>query len=285
MAARLLALVMALVVTTLALSGVAQGADARAPAPAPNAGTVLITGSDRGIGFALVREFQSRGWRVIATCRDPQKATELNALAQAHPEITVEKLDVSDDAAIEQLAARLKGQPIDVLLNNAGVTGKFELQSQGRLDPDEFTRIMRVNSYAPLKMSAAFLDLVAASRQHKIVGISSGYASLSSVPRLAETGYPFAYFYAMSKTALNMGLRQFAFENAARAITVMLSPGAVDTDMQRELRDYVSRLGKPISSPAITVGESAHALVLTIEQLRPEHNGKFLARDGTELPW
>lgn len=283
MAARLLALVMAVVVMDLALGDVAQGADTQAPAP--NAGTVLITGSDRGIGLALVREFQSRGWRVFATCRDPQKATELNALAQAHPQITVEKLDVSDDAAIEQLAARLKGQPIDVLLNNAGVTGKLELQSRTRLDPDEFTRIMRVNSYAPLKVSAAFLDLVAASRQHKIVGISSGYGSLSSVPRLAETGYPIAYFYAMSKTALNMGLRSFAVENAARAITVMLSPGAVDTDMQRDLRDYMTRLGKPISSPAITVSESAHALVLTIEQLKPEDNGKFLGRDGTELPW
>jgi NAD(P)-dependent dehydrogenase (short-subunit alcohol dehydrogenase family) len=79
----------------------------------------------------------------------------------------------------------------------------------------------------------------------------------------------------MSKAALNMGLREFAFEVASRQVTtVLLSPGAVDTDMQRDLRDQMAKMGKPITSSE-----------LTIEQLKPEQNGKFLARDGTEIPW
>ena len=257
-----------------------------APEPAPNPGTALITGSDRGLGLALTREFASRGWRVIATCRDPAKATELAAFAHDHPAVSIEKLDVSDDAAIDALAAKLKGQPIDALVNNAGITGDAEGQALATLNPEEFGRVLRVNSYAPLRVSAAFLELVAASKQRKIIGMSSGYGSIASIEKVASFGYPRQYFYAMSKAALNMGLREFAFEAASRQVTtVLLAPGAVDTDMQRELRAQMARIGKPITAPVITPAESAHSLVVTIEQLKPEQNGKFLGRDGAELPW
>ena len=266
---------------------IASAADTpAAPEPAPNPGTALITGSDRGLGLALTQEFAARGWHVIATCRDPAKATELAAFAHDHPAVTIEKLDVSDDAAIDALAVKLKGQPIDALVNNAGITGDGESQALATLKPEEFNRVLRVNSYAPLRVSAAFLDLVAASKQRKIIGISSGYGSIASTEKLAAIGYPRQYFYAMSKAALNMGLREFAFETAARQVTtVLLTPGAVDTDMQRELRSQMAKTGKPITAPVITPAESAHSLVLTIEQLKPEQNGKFLGRDGAELPW
>jgi NAD(P)-dependent dehydrogenase (short-subunit alcohol dehydrogenase family) len=257
-----------------------------APEPAPNPGTALITGSDRGIGLALAREFESRGWRVIATCRDPAKATELTNFAHDHASVSVERLDVTDDAAIEALVTKLKGRPIDALVNNAGVAGNVEGQTLSKLNPDDFGRVLHVNSYAPLRVSAAFLELVAASRQRKIIGMSSGYGSLTSVEQIAAQGYPNAYYYAMSKAALNMGLREFAFEVAPRQITtVLLSPGAVDTDMQRNLREQMAKIGKPITSSELTPAESAHSMVLTIEQLKPEQNGKFLARDGTEIPW
>ncbi len=257
-----------------------------APDPAPNPGTALITGSDRGIGLALAREFASRGWRVIATCRDPAKASELTDFAHDHPAVRIEKLDVSDDAAIDALAAKLKGQPIDALVNNAGVTSSIEGQALVRLDPEDFGRVLRVNSYAPLRVSAAFLELVAASKQRKIIGMSSGYGSIAAIEKLDSLGYPRQYFYAMSKAALNMGLRQFALEVASRQITtVLLSPGAVDTDLQRYIRDYTAKVGKPITAPVLTPAQSAHSMVVTIEQLKPEQNGKFLSREGTELPW
>src|SRR3569832_1586772 len=100
----------------------------------PNPGTAVITGSDRGIGFALVQEFESRGWQVIATARDPAKSTDLNAFAKDHSRVTVEKLDVTDTAGIDALAAKLKSRPIDAQVNNAGVAGSFEAQQIGKLD-------------------------------------------------------------------------------------------------------------------------------------------------------
>ena len=162
---------------------------------------------------------------------------ELADFAHDHPTVSIEKLDVSDDAAIDALAAKLKGRPIDALVNNAGVTSSMEGQALAKLDPEDFGRVLRVNSYAPLRISAAFLELVAASKQRKIIGMSSGYGSIASIEKIASLGYPRQYYYAMSKAALNMGLRQFALEVAPRQVTtVLLSPGAVDTDLQQYLR-------------------------------------------------
>lgn len=253
----------------------------------PNPGVALVTGSDRGIGFALVQEFESRGWQVIATTRDPVKAIDLGEFAKTHPRVTVEKLDVTDTANIDALAAKLRGRPIDALVNNAGIAGTAEGQRLETLDQDEFVRVLRVNSYGPLRVSAAFLDHVAASRQRKIIGVSSAYGSLASVESLSSAGYPTSYFYAMSKAALNMGLREFALDPGAKrgVTTVLFSPGAVDTDMQRAIRADMAGAGKPITSPARTPREVARDMVLAIEQLKPGQNGKFYSLSGTEVPW
>lgn len=235
-------------ILTALLPAVSAAADT-----APNPGTALITGSDGGIGFALVQEFEGRGWRVIATVLDPAKATELEAFAQAHPLVSVEKLDVTDAAGMDALAIKLKDKSIDALVNNAGITGSFEGQTLAKLDMGQFERVLRVNSYGPLRVSAAFLDLV-----------------------------------ARSKAALNMGMREFALEAGAprNVTTVLVSPGAVDTSMQRDIRANMERLGKPITAPTSTPTQVAHAMVMLIEQLKPEQNGKFLSViSGKEVPW
>ena len=111
---------------------------------------------------------------------------------------------------------------------------------------------------------------------------SSGIRHTRITPLLAESlasaGYPSSYFYAMSKAALDMGAKR-------GVITVLLSPGAVDTDMQRTIRSDMAQAGKPITSPTRTPAEVAHALVLAIEQLTPEQNGKFYSLAGKEVPW
>ena len=68
--------------------------------------TVLITGANRGIGLEFVRQFSERDWNIIATARSPGKATNLQAFADADPNIIIEKLDVTDHPGIEALAAR-----------------------------------------------------------------------------------------------------------------------------------------------------------------------------------
>jgi NAD(P)-dependent dehydrogenase (short-subunit alcohol dehydrogenase family) len=110
-----------------------------------NAETILITGSNRGIGLGLAEAYAERGWRVIATARDPSRAEELNALAAKYETLTVEELDVTDDAEIAALAAKYDGTAIDVLLNNAGVLGDIEKQNAQNIDYDEIKFIMDVN--------------------------------------------------------------------------------------------------------------------------------------------
>ena len=132
-------------------------------------GTVLITGSNRGLGLEFVRQYAAAGWRVFATARDPQGATELRDLAARNPRITTEPLDVTNEVAIEALAAKYRGTPIDVLLNNAGVLGDMKAQAPGGFEYDEFEQVMAVNVFAPLAIADAFKEHVAASRQKKIV--------------------------------------------------------------------------------------------------------------------
>jgi NAD(P)-dependent dehydrogenase (short-subunit alcohol dehydrogenase family) len=93
---------------------------ASAPMNAQQPSTVLITGSNRGLGLEFVKQYAAAGWNVIATARDVAGATELRELASRHPRVTLEKLDLLDRAGIKALAAKYKGRPIDVLLNNGG---------------------------------------------------------------------------------------------------------------------------------------------------------------------
>jgi NAD(P)-dependent dehydrogenase (short-subunit alcohol dehydrogenase family) len=258
----------------------------QAAAPSPTeaksaAPVVLITGSDRGIGFALTQEFASRGWKIIATCRDPGRANALQEFAASHHEVTIEVLDVADDAAIDALATKYAGRPIDVLVNNAGITGDPTGQHVGAFNAGGFEQVMRVNSYAPLRLSQALLENVAASRQKKIVAITSGAGSLWLAQQ--ARGY---YYYDMSKSALNMGMRILQNEVRDRGILVgIVSPGPVDTDMQRDYRAAMAQANTPITTPALSPADSARALVTYIETLSVDKAGRFYSYNGQEIPW
>jgi NAD(P)-dependent dehydrogenase (short-subunit alcohol dehydrogenase family) len=283
---RLLATAASLVVATSFAVGVTAAEVAAKPA---HGGTVdskaapvaLITGSDRGIGFALVQELTGRGWRVIATCRDPANAEALKTFAASNPRVVIEALDVSDDAEIDALSARYHDQPIDALINNAGIAGGLGSSGVGNLSPEEFTKVLRVNTYAPLKISAAFLNQVAASRQKKIVAITSGLGSLFQAPQFKDTTY-----YSISKAGLNMAMRILQSEAQERAVLVgLVTPGPVDTDMQRAYRAAAVQAGKPLTAPTISAAESARSLADYVETLGPAKAGRFYSYTGAELPW
>lgn len=241
----------------------------------------LVTGSDRGIGFALVQELAGRGWRVLATCRDPAHAEALNTFAAGNPRVTVETLDVTDNAAIEALSARYRDQPIDALINNAGIAGNLGTAGLGSLSPDEFAQVLRVNTYAPLKISSAFLDQVAASKQKKIVAITSGLGSAFRAPEFKGSAY-----YSISKAGLNMAMRILEREVHERGVLVgLVTPGPVDTDMQRAYRAAAAQSGKPLTTPTLTPAESARSLADYIETLGPEKSGRFYTYNGLEVPW
>ena len=259
----------------------ARAANIAAAALAPGPAVALITGSDRGIGFALTQELAGRGWKVIATCRDPEHAEALQAFAATHPLVQLAALDVADNGAIERLADKYRAQPIDALVNNAGITGDLAAQRLANLEPDNFAQVMRVNAYAPLRMARAFLEQVAMSRQKKIIAISSGAGSLWSAPQMLDS-----YYYNMSKSALNMGMRLLQNDVRARGIRIgIVTPGPVETDMQKQYRAAAAQAGKPVTYTAMAPADSARALADYIEGLGPEKAGRFYSYTGQEVPW
>ncbi len=122
-------------------------------------GTVLITGSSRGIGFELARQYAEAGWTVIATARRPTESAQLAALAKSSSRVRLETLDVVDGASVAALAERLKGVPIDVLINNAGDTDQFRGQNFGKLAHDRFSYLMELNAHGPIRVAEALFPI------------------------------------------------------------------------------------------------------------------------------
>jgi NAD(P)-dependent dehydrogenase (short-subunit alcohol dehydrogenase family) len=244
---------------------------ARVPAADVAPATVLITGSNRGIGIEFVRQYAARGWRVIATTRDPATATELAALAKTNPKlIAVEKLDVANAADIAALAAKYKGQPIDVLLNNAGTLGEPARQSFQQLDYATFEEVLHVNTYGPLAMSRAFLDNVLASKQKKIVAITSGLSSIENTKRFGSL-----YFYRISKAGLNMAMRTLQVELRSKGVKVgILAPGVVETRLLRQ---------SGFGGQGMTPEESVRTTMRNIDQL--DDSADMRINTGEKLPW
>lgn len=238
-------------------------------------GTVLVTGANRGIGLELARNYAERGWTVIATARKPEKASELNAIAKANPKVSVERLDVLDQAQVDALAKKYEGQPIDVLLNNAAVLGAKEPQVLGDYDMDLFLRVMNTNVAGPLRMTQAFLENVAASDQKKIVAITSTQGSLTLANNASIP------FYNSSKSALNMVMRSVRAAVKDQGITVALvSPGAVDTQMMR-----TALAGAKFPMRLLTPADSAEAVINIIDQYDFKLSGTFMSHRGSKIPW
>ena len=124
----------------------------------------LITGANRGIGLEFVRQLSAQGWRVFACCRDPQQAEALNALVGVSAgKVSVHRLAVDDANQIQALAQQLQSQPIDLLINNAGVYAGGANERFGSTSSAEWLRVLQINTIAPVKMAEAFVGNVAQS--------------------------------------------------------------------------------------------------------------------------
>jgi NAD(P)-dependent dehydrogenase (short-subunit alcohol dehydrogenase family) len=242
-----------------------------ANAQAPSSVTVLVTGASRGLGYEFAKQYAARGYTVIATARDPEKAEQLVALAKANKNVRLEKLDVTEGESIKALAAKLKGTPIDILVNNAGIGGGGANQVFGKINYEIFEDVMETNVKGPLQISEAFVEHVAASKQKKIMMVSSSQGSIASVKS------PSLYFYRASKSALNMITVNMALQLKDRGIIVgMVAPGATDTDFMVEVRGRMP-LGKP--------DERTAGMIKQIDAFTIEKTGKFYEWNGEEIPW
>jgi NAD(P)-dependent dehydrogenase (short-subunit alcohol dehydrogenase family) len=229
--------------------------------------SVLVTGANRGLGLEFVRQYAADGWRVFACCRDPQAASELRDLAgPAGGRVSLHRLDVADRSQIDALARELKDEPLDVLLNNAGVYGPDKV-ALGRIDYAAWEHVLAVNTLAPLKMAECFVDNVARSGRKILASVSS---TMGSIARNAEGRH---YYYRSSKAALNMAVKSLAIELKPRGIiAVVLCPGWVRTDM-----------GGP--NAPLAPEQSIAGLRRVLAGLGPNDSGKFLSYDGSEVPW
>jgi NAD(P)-dependent dehydrogenase (short-subunit alcohol dehydrogenase family) len=226
--------------------------------------TILVTGANRGIGLEFVRQYADDGADVIACCRKPAEAKELHALAKTG-KVRVMALDAGEASSAAALAQALRGEAIDILINNAGVFGPEKLDASQSYY-DGFAHTFRVNSIGPLIVSQALRDNLMQGRDKKLIVLTSKMGSISD----SGSG---AIAYRASKAALNMIMHVLAREWAGdRILVAILHPGWVKTDM-----------GGP--GALITPEESVRGLRARIAELSAQTSGRYLDYRGKEIAW
>lgn len=229
--------------------------------------TILITGTNRGIGLELTRQYLKEGWRVLACSRRSDQADELNALKQQYPDLLMlAMLDVRDEKQIQLLSRTWQNESIDILFNNAGVMGP-EHVGLGDLNAKDWQEVFLVNTIAPLLMAQTFVRQVERSQQRIIASMSSLMGGIAD-NRLGKY-----YYYRTSKAALNAAMKSLAIDlNSQKIISVVFHPGWVQTDMG----------GK---EAPLSVFESVTGIRQVLSQLSIKESGKFFDYKGDELPW
>ena len=227
---------------------------------AETAMTVLVTGANRGIGLELTRQLRAQGHQVIGTARNIQDVAELKETGAV-----VVQLDVADSDSVRAMAKELEGQKIDLLINNAGMSG-HNAESFAETDFDQLGVTFDVNSLGPMRVTQALLPNLLAGNGKTVIQVSSTMGSIAN----NAGGY---YGYRASKAALNMLNKSLALELTNLGITcVVLHPGWVQT-----------RMGGP--DAVITTQDSVSGMILVIANLGIEDTGRFLDYQGNELPW
>ena len=225
-----------------------------------SAGTVVITGANRGLGLEFARQYAEDGWTVIGTARSPERADDLNAL-----DVEVLQLDVLEQQSIDALKASLGDRSIDLLINNAGIFPRV-----GKIDEvsvDDYSRTLMVNTLGPVRITQALMPNLRAGEQKKIVNITSQLASIE-----LNTGGNF-YGYRESKAALNMFTKTLAAELGPEGFTCLtLHPGWVRTDMGGDQA--------PLSPE-----QSVTGMRNVIDNMTTDDNGVYRGHHGDIVPW
>ena len=219
--------------------------------------TYVITGANRGIGYEYCKQLTKRGDEAIALCRTP--SPELLDLG-----IRVEtNVDITSDTSVANVAQRLQGTTIDVLINNAGILDRVTLED---LDFDSIRQQFEVNALGPLRLTKALLPLMKDGA--KLIMMTSRMGSID------DNTSGSSYGYRMSKVALSMAGKSLSHDLRDRDIAVaILHPGLVKTRMTG------------FTAYGITPEESVNGLIDRIDQLTVETTGTFWHANGEILPW
>jgi len=236
-----------------------------------DASTVLITGSNHGLGLELARQYAGLGWNVIATARRPPGDPGLKALEAiraAHPNLVIEQLDVTDTAMIKALAAKYQGQPIDVLLNNAAaVEPTFAAdmaevsKPYDKIDFDAARHDFDVNTLGPMRVVQAFAPNVIASKGKRMATITSFVGSFGR----AMAG-SIGMNYGASKAALNKYMTLLAVALKPQGVLV----GLFQPEFVATKDDTKAMQGATPVEPEVA------KLIKTIADMSPATDGKIV---------
>jgi NAD(P)-dependent dehydrogenase (short-subunit alcohol dehydrogenase family) len=227
----------------------------------------LVTGANRGIGFEVCRQLAQRGFTVVLTARNAEKARAAAAKIKSVGHVEPVALDVSEPRSIERAAAEVsqRHDHLDVLINNAGINyDTWETVENADID-GTVVETIRTNLLGPWRLCQAFLALLRKSRAGRIVNVSSESGSLASM----SAGPP---AYQVTKAALNAFTRTLAGElRGTRILVNSVCPGWVATDM--------GGAGAPRSA-----SEGAAGIIWAVTLPANGPTGGFF-RDGKPLPW
>jgi NAD(P)-dependent dehydrogenase (short-subunit alcohol dehydrogenase family) len=227
--------------------------------------TVIVTGANRGIGLGLVTRLAEReGYLVVATARQPDDASELQALAAQTRRVRVEQLDMTSEASIADFVERLNASTdrIDVLVHNAAIAGYENLDE---LTFDAFTGVFATNVFGPAVLTRQLRSRL--ERGSLIVLLSSFVGSIAGAD--GRVGYP----YRMSKAALNMFARQLSIQLRDEGIGVLLlRPGNVRTRMGGD-------------DAPLDVATSVDGMLRQIDTFSMDVHGEFVGYDGKIVAW
>ena len=228
--------------------------------------TVLITGTNRGIGLEFVKQFLTREDTVLATCRDMGSATELRQLKNDTRKLHIFELDVSSQKSMEDLTLQLAGHAIDIFINNAGVYGPRD-STFGKVSANEWAKVLQVNAKAPMILTQLLVDNLRDGSDKKLLYITSKMGSID------DNKGGGSYVYRSSKAALNAVVKSISVDLRDSGFSVaVLHPGWVQTDM-----------GGP--NALIDVTTSVSKMIDVIDNLNFHNSGSFFNYDGGIIPW
>jgi NAD(P)-dependent dehydrogenase (short-subunit alcohol dehydrogenase family) len=238
---------------------------------------ILITGSNRGVGLALVKQYLRQDDTVIiATCRNPSSADDLQQVANDHPHrVHIVQLNVIDSASIQSAVDTVSQwvDGLDMLINNAGIlpggvdNREPNISAFGQLDPDAMLNVFRVNTVSPVIVTQAFAKLLQNGTDCRVINVSSDAGSINRRNKGCDYSYP------SSKAALNMMSRCLSGDlRGDNIIVISIHPGFIKTDM-----GGVNAL--------LTLDEAIPSMVETIDKLTMDDSGQFFNWDGKLVDW
>jgi|TARA_B110000037_G_scaffold222748_1_gene299275 NAD(P)-dependent dehydrogenase (short-subunit alcohol dehydrogenase family) len=226
--------------------------------------TVLITGSNRGLGLEFVKHYSENNYNVIACCRNTDDANDLYSLSKKNDSIQIYALNVGNTDQINVLSKSLQNQPIDILINNAGI---YRSSTLGNINKDDWVDSFLINTIAPFEIIQNFLPHLLNGESKKVISITS---KMGSIDDNTSGG---SYIYRTSKTALNSMMRSLSHDLLGQGIsTLTLHPGWVRTDMGG-------------AGAWIDVNESVKGMINQIEKLSTNNSGRYIDYAGKPINW